>query len=336
MELRLDPEDEYMHSLESATNFNESMYFNVYDPVAGVGGFFRLGNRANEGYAELTTCLYLPGGRAAFVYARPEISGNDAFDAGGMRFEVVTPFEELTVSFDGKVVLLDDPLEMADPRAAFTSNPWAQCEAHLTFRGTSPMHGGEPRDEDGSPLPGAENGFARGHYEQHVSATGTLTVGDDTWRIDGMGLRDHSWGPRHWQSPWWYRWLTGNLGPDDGFALSLIAGQDGSRHVSGVLLRDGAYEPVRDLVVDSDWTDGDRYHRSLRATATTATGTYEITGDVMNLVPLRNRRTTPDGERLVTRISEGLTRWTLDGRTGHGWSEYLDQIVDGVPVGVGG
>lgn len=336
MELRLEQADEYMHALESATNFNESMYFNVYDPDAGVGGFFRLGNRANEGYAELTVCLYLPGGRAAFVYARPEISDNDAFDAGGMRFEVVTPFEELTVAYRGKVVLLDDPLQMADPRTAFTSNPWAPCEADLTFRGTSPVHGGEPRAEDGSPLPDAENGFARGHYEQHIAATGTLTVGDDSWQIDGLGLRDHSWGPRHWQSPWWYRWLTGNLGPDHGFALSLIAGQDGSRHVSGVVLRDGTYEQVRDLTIDSDWTDGDRYHRSLRATVTTDDGTYDIAGDVLNLVPLRNRRTTPDGERLVTRISEGLTRWTLDGRVGHGWSEYLDQIVDGVPVGVDG
>ena len=161
-------------------------------------------------------------------------------------------------------------------------------------------------------------------------------MGDESWNLDGLGLRDHSWGPRSWQAPWWYRWLTGNLGPDHGFALSLIAGQDGSRHASGVILRDGRYEQVRELSVDSDWTDGHRYHRSLRAHVVTDEGTYEIEGSVLNLVPLRNRRTAPDGARLVTRISEGLTRWTLDGRTGHGWSEYLDQIVDGVPVGVEG
>ena len=51
---------------------------------------------------------------------------------------------------------------------------------------------------------------------------------------------------------------------------------------------------------------------------------------MLNLIPLRNRR---DG--LVTRISEGLTKWTLeDGRVGYGLSEYLDQIVDGQPVGL--
>jgi hypothetical protein len=56
---------------------------------------------------------------------------------------------------------------------------------------------------------------------------------------------------------------------------------------------------------------------------------------VLNLIPLRNRRTGPDERELVTRISEGLTRWTLeDGRVGYGLSEYLDQIVDGMPVGL--
>ena len=54
-----------------------------------------------------------------------------------------------------------------------------------------------------------------------------------------------------------------------------------------------------------------------------------------NLAPLRNRRTTPEGEELLTRISEGLTEWRCEGRVGHGLSEYLDQIIDGKPVGHG-
>ena len=55
---------------------------------------------------------------------------------------------------------------------------------------------------------------------------------------------------------------------------------------------------------------------------------------MLKLIPLRNRRTTPDGEQLVTRISEGMTEWRCDGTVGYGLSEYLDQIVDGKPVGV--
>lgn len=336
MKLRLDPADELMHELESASNFNESMYFNVYDATQRVGGFLRLGNRPNEGRAEMTTCLYLPDGRVAFMFDRPAISDNDAFDAGGMRFEVVTPFEELTASYEGKVVVLDDPLQMADPRTAFRSNPWTTCRAELTFRGISPMYGGEPVNDDGTPIPESGEGFARGHYEQHTAGTGTIEVGDDRWEVDGLGLRDHSWGPRFWQSPWWYRWLTANLGPDFGFVVSIVTGRDGKQKIGGMVLRDGAYEHITAATVETDWTGTDHYHSRIRATATTAVDTYEIEGTVLNLVPLRNRRTGPDGEELLTRISEGLTEWRCRDLTGHGLSEYLDQIVDGRPVGLDG
>ena len=71
----------------------------------------------------------------------------------------------------------------------------------------------------------------------------------------------------------------------------------------------------------------------MRITAKSGDRTYEITGSVLSMIPLRNRRKTPEGEQLVTRISEGMTEWQWDGRSGYGLSEYLDQIVDGAPVG---
>jgi hypothetical protein len=335
MRLRLEPSDELMHPLEDATNFNESMYFNVYDPSERIGGFLRLGNRANEGYAEMTTCLYLPDGRVAFTYHRPEITHNEAFDAGGMRFEVVKPFEHLRASYQGKICILERPLEMADPRRAFTENPWADCAVELEYRGLSPMLGGEPVNDDGTPITQkADEGFARGHYEQHVGARGTMRIGDDEWVVDGVGLRDHSWGPRFWQSPWWYRWLTGNFGDDGGFVLSIVTRRDGARHVGGVWLADGVYEPLVDIQIDTEWRTDDTYHDRIHAVARTKDAEHVIDGKVLSLIPLRNRRTTPDGEQLVTRISEGMTEWRDDdGRVGYGLSEYLDQMVDGQPVG---
>jgi hypothetical protein len=330
----MDPSDEYMHPLETASNFNESMYFNVFDPEQRIGGFLRLGNRANEGYAELTTCLYLPDGRVAFTYNRPKIDNNDAFDAGGTRFEVVTPFEELRTSYDGKLAMLTEPLQMANPRKAFTENPWVEARVDLTHRGISPMYGGEPVNDDGSPLEQDHSGgFARGHYEQHMAVDGTIRVGDEEWVVNGFGLRDHSWGPRYWQAPWWYRWLTANFGDDFGFVVSIVASRGGGRHFGGMVLRDGEYEHIREAAIETEWTGEGGYHTRLRATAKTDRDTYEITGRVLNLIPLRNRRETPEGDQLVTRISEGMTEWSCDGRTGYGLSEYLDQIIDDRPVG---
>jgi hypothetical protein len=198
----------------------------------------------------------------------------------------------------------------------------------------SPMYGGEPVNDDGTPLSEDHSGgFARGHYEQHMAVSGVIRVGDDEWTVDGFGLRDHSWGPRFWQSPWWYRWLTANFGDDFGFVVSVVTSREGKQRIGGMVLRDGEYEHITHAEIDTTWEGDDVYHRALHARATTDAGTYEITGKVMNLIPLRNRRTTPDGDQLLTRISEGLTEWQCNGRTGYGLSEYLDQIVDGKPVG---
>ncbi|MCU0267468.1 MAG: hypothetical protein MUF83_02360 [Acidimicrobiales bacterium] len=327
MRVRLEPQDEYLHPLGPESTFNESMYFNVYDPTVGLGAFFRVGNRANEGYAEMTVCVYLPDGRVAFLFQRPEIAHNDAFDAAGLRFDVVEPFEELTVRYEGRVVLLDDPLEMADPRRAFTENPYESCSASLTYTRVSDMFGGEP--EESHEKPGEE--FARGHYEQLVAATGSIAVGDQAWPIAGYGLRDHSWGPRTWQAPWYYRWLTANMGDSFGFMGSRIARADSEGTRSGFVWDGERLRLCDDVRITTGWEGDDRYHRSLDVRLRAVDGEeWTVRGEVLNLIPLRNRR-----EGRVTRISEGLTQWTLaDGRVGYGWSEYLDQIVDGSPVGL--
>ncbi len=337
MAVRLEPQDEYMHELGPESNFNESMYFNLFDPTHRLGGWFRIGNRANEGYAEMTVCLYLPDGRVGFQFKRAKIDNNDRFEAGGMSITVATPFEELALRYEGKVVLLTDPLEMVDPKLAFTNNPFDTCTVDVQILGRSAMFGGEP--DTPHEAPGEE--FAKGHYEQLHEAVGTITAGSQSWSVQGFGLRDHSWGPRFWQAPWFYRWLTGNAGPDFGFMGSLVAKKNGSATQGGFVWENGKLHIIDQVDVTTDWVSTAKYHDKVHATLTSSRSsrTWKIEGDAFNLIPLRNRRTTPDGEALLTRISEGMTCWTVnpgtsDERIGYGLSEYLDQIIDELPVGL--
>jgi len=64
------PEDEFLHQPDTASNFNESVYCNAFNMTSPVGGWMRLGNRVNEGHAELSVCLYLPDGRIAVAFER--------------------------------------------------------------------------------------------------------------------------------------------------------------------------------------------------------------------------------------------------------------------------
>jgi hypothetical protein len=330
--LRLEPADEYMHETGPEPNFNESMYFNFYDPGKGTGGFFRLGNRPNETIGEMTACLWLPDGSVAFMFDRPQVTTNAEFRAAGMRFEVVEPFEKLEVTYDGPVLLLADPLVLSDPRSTFTTAPRGTCTVGLTYDGISAMFGGEP-DTPGE-RPGEE--FARGHYEQLVRASGSVAVEGQSVDVTGYGLRDHSWGPRYWQAPWYYRWLTANFGEDFGFMGSRIARRDGDGVRSGFVW-DGDRMHICDSVrVSTEWDLERGYQRVVNAELVSGDTTLRATGRVLSHVPLRNRRRDPSGKELLTRICEGLTEWSLDdGRVGYGLSEYLDQVVDGSPVGLG-
>jgi len=328
--------------------FNESMYFNTYDPSSNIGVFVRIGNRPNEGHAEVTTCVYLPDDRIGFMFSRPKIDNNDSFKAGGAAFTCHEPFESLSVNYTGKLVMLDDPLQMADPREAFQNNPYEECVVSLDVAGASKPWGGEPvgvKEKAGEE-------FAKGHYEQLTKSTGTVKVGDQTIDVSGRGLRDHSWGPRTWQAPWYYRWLTVNMGDGTGMMLSRIARQDSDGSRNGFVWDGEEILPVTDMSITTKWTGEDRYQATVTATFSMIrpdgnVSERELTGHVLNLIPLRNRR-----DERVTRISEGLTRWELSAplsergkgdkgtavneasMLGYGWSEYLDQILDGEPVGI--
>jgi hypothetical protein len=320
-------EDDFPHENSGEPNYNESAYFNFYDPARRLGGFVRLGNRPNEGYAEMTVCLYLPDGRVGFMFARPPIANNARFDAGGLRFEVVAPMREHRIAYAGTVCLLARPLDLLDPRAAFAANPHRPAEIALTYSALSPVAGGEPRVwRDGGWVSvrheQAGQEFARGHLEQHGRAVGRVTVDGIGFDVDGCGLRDRSWGPRWWQGPKWYRWLTMSFGPERGIAAALTAQRDGREVHGGYLYERGApNRPLARVEIESDVAGPERLHTALRARLHPADGgpAEEVTGRVLAMVPLRNRR-----NGVTTRIAEGLTEWRWGDRVGYGWSEYLD------------
>jgi hypothetical protein len=322
------PEDDRMHPNTGEGNFNESAYFNFYDPAERLGGFVRLGNRPNEGYAEMTLCLYLPDGRVAFMFKRPKIEDNGRHDAGGMRFVTRTPMQEHEIAYEGSCLLLARPLDLLDPKAAFTAGPYGRAAVALRYDALSDVHGGEPRVErDGVwvsvPVEKTGQEFARGHLEQHGRARGTVAVDGATWTVDGYGLRDRSWGPRFWQAPDHYRWLTMNFGPDAGIAAAVTVQRDGRRVQGGYVFEAGApSRVVTGVEVASEVDATEKLHTALVAHLTLADGgAIDVRGRVLRMVPLRNRR---DG--ITTRIAEGLTEWRWGDRVGYGWSEYLDHV----------
>jgi hypothetical protein len=124
--------------------------------------------------------------------------------------------------------------------------------------------------------------------------------------------------------------LTANFPDGSGFMGSRIARKEGPGTRGGFVWDGTALHLCQHCTIETGWSGEDRYHETIKATLTSSERAWQVTGRVLSLIPLRNRR-----EGLVTRISEGLTEWTMDdGRIGYGLSEYLDQMIDGQPVGL--
>src|SRR3954469_4804015 len=124
---RLEITDDYLHLVGPESNWNESRYIDFHDAASGIGGWFRIGMRPNEGHAEMSACITFPDGRAAFAFTRAPVTAN-GLSAGGQTWTVGDPCRLTTVSYEGPLSIFDDPWVLTDPKAAFTAAPTEPAE----------------------------------------------------------------------------------------------------------------------------------------------------------------------------------------------------------------
>jgi len=324
-----DASDEYMHEPTADPQFNESMYFNFVDPASGHSLLIRMGNRVNEGYAEVTVLLYRPGGAAAIHFERAPISDNSKFDAGGLRFDVVEALQKVRVSYAGPANLLASGLDLADPGPALKTSPIGRLELALLFENLIPVYGLAGNEEAVGGIAGGEETIATGHYQVPCRVSGTLTLDGAIQKVQALGYRDHSWGPRRWQAPRYWRWVSGICDERNVF-VGWVTRVGGSRPPgNGMVLRDGRLSLVRAVDISSTYGPPPNYPETMNLTLRTDEGTTQVTGRVLAIVPLRHRR-----EGTVARLAEAVCEYKLNGLKGFGFSEYHDLIEDGVPVGM--
>lgn len=322
------PADDFNHPLEAHPFFNESRYAHLVDGAQGIGGWFRVGQRANQGHAEMTVCLYLPDGRVGFAFARPEGVDPTRAEAAGLSFDSDEPFERRRIAYRGPLHVLPRGELMEDPRAAFQAHPAVPCEVDLVLESVSPPHGGELLGDDGQPYDEGEGRyFARAHLDQSLRGHGHIAVGDERWTLRGHGLIDHSWGPRIWQAIPWYRWFPVTFADDFALCLMVVQQADGRLLQTGYLHEGGAaLVHVAEIELHSRY-DTRGYPSGFTLRFKDERGRrFEIEGETLNAVPCRHVRRLDDGAKDRTRIMESLTRYRCGDRVGWGLAEYMDHV----------
>ena len=161
-----------MHELGPEPNFNESMYFNVYDPDAERRRLLPARQPGQRGLrGEMTVCLYLPDGRVGFMFKRPEVSQQRRVRRRRHALRGDRAVRAASTSrYAGKVVRARRPARRWPTprrRSPRTRTPSARCDIDV-LAACRAMFGGEP--DEPHEKPGEE--FAKGHYEQLVARHG--------------------------------------------------------------------------------------------------------------------------------------------------------------------
>lgn len=322
----LQDSDEYSHPVGPESNWSESRYLDVYDRDAGVGVWFRLGNLPHADRSDASLCVTLPNGTAALVVTQ------HPNDHSELCWEVVTPFRESRISYEGEAILLTDPWVLTDPKRAFQESKRAGCRIDLQAFGCGlpSVMGRDQDDIQRILLPGQ----ADGHFQHLVHTSGTVTVGGETISIAGRGGRDHSWGPRNWLAKRYFRWLTAAFDDDFGFMLTRAVGP-GRQTRSGFVWEDGHFHLVDDFVMTNSYSDsGHAELLGVRLSIASGPRSWEAVGRPESWLPLRHRA--PGGHRgdPYLRIIKSCAEWRSAGVTGEGMLEYHDLMIEGRPAGL--
>jgi hypothetical protein len=310
----LDEKHDFAHPVEGDTAWSESYYFNAYDPESDSGLFTRIGVRPNEGTMDVGLSVWLPGGGLAnirWLREQHEMTDDDLV-VGPVKYERLDPMKRWRLTANGD--------SDAGPLAM-----------DLTFEAVTPPIGGDGQGKPGEGA-SAQTGqtVGKGHLEQAGRWSGWIEANGQrsVFGAEARGNRDKSWGPRRWGGPKMWRWFSINIDDDTHFGGIRIGTDAGDLH-RGWVFREGEHASIRDWDVRSELEDDGVTHKATDVRATDANGVvHELHADILRVEP-GPRGIRPGG----TIVNEGLARWTYEGRSGYGISEYLHQLdQEGRPV----
>lgn len=280
--------------------WSESYYLDFVAPDRGIAGYVRIGILPNLGRSWYWACVVGPDRPLVTIIdhdvplPRTPTGVDIRYDGLWSSYIVETPIEHVSVGLEGFGVALDDP-----------------TETYRSLRGDRiPLGFDLEWETDGGTYvyPGVDR------YEVPSRVIGEVLVGDETFRVDCLGQRDHSWGSRDWWSIAW-SWTSGWL--DDGTRFHATAVDLDGAHVygTGYVQPPGAPMAGTDVTVHTEETDAEGLPTS---------GTWRIADLDLRVEPVAFAPvllTAPDGR--ISRFPRAWTRFTAaDGRTGHGWTEW--------------
>jgi hypothetical protein len=234
------------HRPDNHPDWQESWVLVFRDPITGAVGFLRTGSYVNQGTTQTHWGMALPDGtrfRRHLLDRKLQPGDRTQITASSGTLKYSIPNMEY-VRFEATDQDAEADLRLYD---WFPSQDWA-------FVG-GPRHGHELSEVSG---PDQATMGTSGHPESAGRLEGRIRLGDRIIDIEnGLGYRDHGYGPRPHAVFRAARWHAGTVGP--GLSYSLVSMHDnaGGFHKFGWVMLNGKRERIRDLhTVSSTMSDG--------------------------------------------------------------------------------
>ena len=191
----VDPSLDLLHPVQHETpHWSETHFFHVWSPEQGVGLFLHTGRWPGDldlWWAQ--TIALLPDGEMLVDRSWGRAPDNRGPATGNLHLTCEEPLRSWRIRFDGagEITNLRDMVEHgptgAGPARAFKADIQLTAAAPVWDMGVAL----------GAPSTGIDDlSWASTHFTQGFTAAGELQAGDQSWKIDGTGIRDHSSGPR--------------------------------------------------------------------------------------------------------------------------------------------
>ncbi len=224
---------ELMHPSSRHRNWNESFYFNFFDPDENIGGWTRMGFLPNQEHDHGVMVVYWKGQQTLCFFSRERgSSAGGELALGELRYLCREPAQTWKVAFEGDLVELSEVDVIGIDTASRRERK--RAEVSLLFEGMSPPYDVRNIDsalladmlvESGSTFADAMRSrkVSHKHYEQAGKVTGVINIDGKETSFAGGGHRDHSWGVRDWTAPNYWNFSTCRFGDDMSFSLSRVS-----------------------------------------------------------------------------------------------------------------
>jgi hypothetical protein len=223
----VEDEAEHTHAPDNDELWQESFVLYFWDSERKCYSFLRIAQTPNYkgGTAQIMLNIWTPAG---FYKHTDDLV---PFDGKGRQPTSLTIGDNLvSYSFDGNFHWkIDDPKYGVTADLSFTGY----------HRGINPM----PQNES------VVRHASANHTQAFGSVKGEVSVNGKTFKIDGYGWRDHSWGSRNWLSIRCHRFFPAIFSKDTYLTNVTFVGGDGQLGKSAVLVKDGKMFFTRDITM---------------------------------------------------------------------------------------